>query len=221
MRVLVTGAARGLGLAISRRLAADGAQVALADVDEKEAEAAARDIGDGSVSIGCDVRGGEQVRAAVEKAVHELGGLDALVNNAGIEIGKLLVEHSDEEFARVLDVNVRGVFHGTKYAVPALAANGGGVIVNMASVAGIGGSPLLGAYCASKGAVIRLTEVSAIELREAGIRVCAVCPAFIDTAMVERLVAPFEAVAGQPFDEVVALKQGRMGRPEEVAETVA
>jgi NAD(P)-dependent dehydrogenase (short-subunit alcohol dehydrogenase family) len=91
----------------------------------------------------------------------------------------------------------------------------------MSSVAGTGGAPLLGAYCASKGAVIRMTEVAALELRPAGIRVNAVCPSFIDTKMVERLVAPFEAAVPMPFDDVVAVKQQRLGTAAEVAETAA
>ena len=104
--------------------------------------------------------------------------------------------------------------------MPALAESKGN-IVNMASVAGLGGAPLLGAYCASKAAVLRLTEVGAIELRDAGIRVNAVCPSFIDTEMVDRLVPIFEADLGMPFAEVVTIKQGRLGTAEEVAEMAA
>jgi NAD(P)-dependent dehydrogenase (short-subunit alcohol dehydrogenase family) len=114
-------------------------------------------------------------------------------------------------------VNVHGVFYGIKYSVPALAQTQG-CIINMSSVAGLDGVPLLGAYCASKAAVIRLTQTAAIELREAGIRVNAICPSFIQTEMVDRLVAPFEAATGANFGDLAAQAQGRLGTPEEVAE---
>jgi NAD(P)-dependent dehydrogenase (short-subunit alcohol dehydrogenase family) len=161
------------------------------------------------------------VDRVVERVVAEFGGLDILVNNAGIEIGKPLIEHTESDIDKLFAVNVKGVFFGIKSSVPALIASGGGCIVNMASVAGLGGAPLLGGYCATKGAVLRLTEVAAIELRAHGVRVNAVCPSFIDTAMVARLVDPFTEAVGLPFSDVVALKQQRLGTPEEVAETTA
>lgn len=105
--------------------------------------------------------------------------------------------------------------------MPALAAARGGAIVNLSSVAGTAGGPLLSAYCASKAAVIRFTESAAIELRRAGIRVNAVCPGLIQTDMADRLAAPIEAIAPIAFDELINLKQGRFGTPAEVAETVA
>jgi len=220
-RVFVTGAARGLGAAIAGRLADGGARVVLSDLDEAEVGAVAQAIGGDASGVRCDVTVEEDVRGALGEAAERLGGLDAVVNNAGVEIAAPVVETESEAFRRLLDVNVLGVFHGIKHGTPHLAAAGGGVIVNMASVAGLGGAPLLGAYCASKGAVMRLTEVAAIELREAGIRVCSICPAFVGTAMVERLVAPVEAVTGMKFEDIVAAKQGRMGTVEDVAEGVA
>lgn len=220
-RAVVTGAAAGLGRAIVERFVAQGAKVVVSDVDEAGAKAVADALGDDAISLRCDVTDPAQHEAAVAAATEHFGGLDVYVNNAGVEIGKPLTETSLEEFEQLMKINVSGTFLGIKAAVPALAANGGGAIVNMASVAGIGGAPLLGAYCASKGAVARLTEVAAIELRAAGIRVNAVCPAFIGTAMVDRLVKPFEGATGMPFGDVVKIKQGRLGTAEEVAEMVA
>ncbi|HZD66560.1 MAG TPA: SDR family NAD(P)-dependent oxidoreductase [Acidimicrobiales bacterium] len=219
-RTLVTGAGRGLGFAIARLFAERGARVALADLDETAVEQTAAMVGHDTLALRCDVASPEQVREAVAGTVAGFGGMDVIVNNAGIEIGKPLVETSDEEFAHLMAVNVHGVFHGIKYAVPALAESRG-TIVNMASVAGLDGVPLLGAYCGSKAAVIRLTQTAARELRGVGIRVNAVCPAFIKTEMVERLVTPFEAATDATFDDLVAQAQGRLGTPEEVAETVA
>ncbi|MEA2272968.1 MAG: hypothetical protein QOI98_1676, partial [Solirubrobacteraceae bacterium] len=177
-------------------------------------------IGGDAIGLRCDVTSPDDVQQAIAATVEAFGGLDVLVNNAGIEIGKPIPETGDEEFARLMAINVNGTFFCMKYAIPALAESQGN-IVNMASVAGLGGVPLLGAYCASKGAVIRLTQTAAVELRPAGIRVNAICPSFIATEMVDRLVDPFESATGAKFDDVVALRQGRLGTAEEVAEMTA
>jgi len=219
-RALITGAGRGLGLAIATLFAERGARVALADIDADAVQQAAAGIGGEAISLHCDVTKPDDVQRAIADVVQAFGGLDVMVNNAGIEIGKPLPEISDQEFAQLMAVNVNGVFYGIKYAVPALAQTQG-CISNMSSVAGLDGVPLLGAYCASKAAVIRLTQTAAIELRAAGIRVNAICPSFIQTEMVDRLVAPFEAATGANFDDLAAQAQGRLGTPEEVAEMAA
>ncbi|MEJ7717131.1 MAG: SDR family NAD(P)-dependent oxidoreductase [Thermoleophilaceae bacterium] len=142
------------------------------------------------------------------------------MSNAGVEVAKPLVEHTEEEYDRLMAINVKGVWLGTKLATPALAESGRGAIVNMASVAGIGGAPLLGVYCASKAAVIQLTRVAAVELRDSGIRVNAVCPSFVGGDMVARMVETFDDALPMSFDEAVAAKQARLGTAEEVAEMV-
>lgn len=217
-RALVTGGARGIGRAIAELFVARGAGVVIADIDGDEATATAQEIGAHAVT--CDVTDAGQVAAAVAVTVDTLGGLDILVNNAGIEIVKPLLDQTDEEFRRLIDINLTGVFLGMKHALPALSESKG-TIVNLASVAGINGSPLLGSYCASKAGVIQLTRVAALELRDAGIRVNCVCPAFVDTAMVDRAGVAVEEMLGASFSELVAAKQGRLGTTAEVAETVA
>jgi NAD(P)-dependent dehydrogenase (short-subunit alcohol dehydrogenase family) len=220
-RAIVTGAAQGIGMAIAKRLVAGGAHVALVDRNGDGAKAAAAELGNGCTGITCDVRSTEQVNAAVAEATEAFGGLDLLVNNAGIEIAKLVTELTDDDFNSILDINVVGTFRFTRAAVPALAAAGASSIVNLGSIASVAGGPLLSAYSASKGAVLRFTESAAIELRGAGIRVNAVCPGLADTPMAARLAAPLEALAPIKFEELVAVKQGRLAAPEDVAETVA
>ncbi|WP_354699640.1 Dihydroanticapsin 7-dehydrogenase [Paraconexibacter sp. AEG42_29] len=217
-KALVTGGARGIGRAIAELFIARGASVVIADINGEEAAATAEAIGAHAVT--CDVTDSGQVAAAVAATVDTLGGLDVLVNNAGIEIVKPLLEQTEDEFRRLMDINVTGVFLGMKHALAPLAESKG-TIVNLASVAGINGSPLLGSYCASKAGVIQLTRVAALELRDAGIRVNCVCPAFVDTAMVDRAGVAVEAALGASFADLVAAKQGRLGTVAEVAETAA
>jgi NAD(P)-dependent dehydrogenase (short-subunit alcohol dehydrogenase family) len=206
---------------MAKLFAERGARVAIADIDGAAAEAAAAEVGEGAIALTCDVTDPQDVQAMIAATVEAFGGLDVMVNNAGIEIAHPIPETPDDGFAKLMAINVGGVFYGIKYAVPALVQSGGGVILNMASVAGQAGVPLLGVYSASKAAVIRLSQTAAIELRDFGIRVNAICPSFIKTEMVDRLVEPFEAATGVDFDDLAALAQGRLGTPEEVAEIAA
>jgi NAD(P)-dependent dehydrogenase (short-subunit alcohol dehydrogenase family) len=220
-RTLITGAARGLGLAMATLFVERGARVAIADLDRAEAERAAASLaGGGVIAIACDVTRAADVQGAIAATVEAFGGLDVMINNAGIEIAAPVPETDDDAFDQLFAINVRGVFFGIKYAVPELAKTQG-TIINMASAAGLAGVPLLGAYSASKAAVIRLTQTSAIELRDFGIRVNALCPSFIKTEMVDRLVGPFEAATGVEFGALAQQAQGRLGTPEEVAELAA
>jgi NAD(P)-dependent dehydrogenase (short-subunit alcohol dehydrogenase family) len=163
-RALVTGAARGIGLAIASRLASGGARVAVIDQDEAGAVDAAAKIGDGAIGSRCDVRSTADVNTAVATAISRLGGLDIRVNNAGIEVASPLLETSASDMMSLFDVNVFGVWRCTRAAVKALTDRRG-AIVNIASAVGFGNAPLLGAYSGTEAAVLRLTESLAFELR--------------------------------------------------------
>ncbi len=185
-RALVTGAASGMGRATSELLASEGASVVLADIDFEAASAVADAIvaaGGRGVAVACDVSSSPEVRQAVEKAVHEFGGLDVVVNCAGIIRRANVVETTEEEWDRVMAVNVGSVFLLGKHAVPVMAAGGGGSIINISSGWGLKGGPDASSYCASKGAVVNLTRAMAIDHGPQNIRVNCICPGDTDTPM--------------------------------------
>lgn len=191
--VAITGAAAGIGREAALRFAAEGAAVVLVDLPGDglgETVSMVEAAGGRALGVAGDVTDEAQVRAYVQAAVDTFGGLDALINNAGIE-GRVgpLTELSVDAFDAVLSVNVRGVWLGMKHAAPAIAARGGGAIVNTASVAGLGGTPGIIAYGASKHAVVGMTKTAAMELAPMKIRVNAVCPSPVETRMMRSLEA--------------------------------
>jgi NAD(P)-dependent dehydrogenase (short-subunit alcohol dehydrogenase family) len=218
-RALVTGGARGLGRAIGEAFLAQGAKVMLCDVQDDLVAKTAEEIG--ASSIRCDVSNSSDVQAAIQATVDAFGGIDVLVNNAGIVHNYSLLDHPEEDFDLHMAINQKGVFLGIKYGAPAIIASGGGAIVNISSVAGLGGAPLFGAYAGTKHAVIGLTRTAAVELRDAGVRVNAVCPGLAETQMTVELAPVVEAALGASLLPVVQAMQGRLVRPEEVAEVVS
>ncbi|MEV6670500.1 glucose 1-dehydrogenase [Streptomyces sp. NPDC051162] len=224
--VLVTGAARGQGAEEARLFAAEGARVVLADVLDDEGRAVAAEIGrERAVYVHLDVREEAGWGAAVTAAKDAFGKLDGLVNNAGILRFNELVNTPEEEFLEVFRVNQLGTFLGMRAAIPELVAAGGGTIVNTASYAALAGLPYIASYAATKAAVVAMTRVAALELAAKGIRVNAVCPGGIDTAMTDPARLDPTADAGRSaagaaelYRKVVPM--GRIGQPAEVARTV-
>jgi NAD(P)-dependent dehydrogenase (short-subunit alcohol dehydrogenase family) len=214
---VVTGAGQGLGEAVARAFAAEGATVVVSDLDGKRAERVAATL-PGAAAIPCDVRQPTQVEALVADTVKRFGRLDILVPNAGVATVMPLVQMSYEQWREVLSVNLDGVFLCIRYGAPAMIAGGGGVILNMCSITAQAAIPLIGHYAAAKAGVMSLTQTAATELRAHNIRVNAILPGFIDTDLVKQHKRAFEELLELPdFDAVVAQKQGRYGSAAEVA----
>jgi NAD(P)-dependent dehydrogenase (short-subunit alcohol dehydrogenase family) len=189
---LVTGAGRGIGLATARRFLAEGWRVALLDIDAALAQAAAAGLGapDRVLALSCDVADAAGVAAAIKGAAARFGRLDALVNNAGTAVFKPLLETTPEEWNRVLSVNLTGPFLTTQAATPIMAEGGGGAVVNVTSISGLRASTLRVAYGTSKAALAHLTKQQAVELAGLGIRVNAVAPGPVETAMAKAVHTP-------------------------------
>ena len=213
---LVTGAARGIGLAIATRLAADGARVALLDQDHDAVEAAARAVGPGALALTADVTHASDVDAAVARVEREWGRLDVLVNNAGITGRSFPIwELTDEDWRRVIDVDLTSVFLCCRAAIRVMLRQGRGRIVNIASIAGKEGNPTLVPYSTAKAGVIGLTKALAKEVATRGILVNAVAPAVIGTELLKQMEPSTVEML------ISKIPMGRVGRPEEVAALVA
>ncbi|RAQ94326.1 SDR family oxidoreductase [Thermogemmatispora tikiterensis] len=217
----VTGAASGIGRAAALAFAREGAGVAVADISLEGSQETARLIteeGGQALALKCDVTRSVDVKAALDKTVETFGRLDYAFNNAGIEQATAaLADIPEEEWERVLSVNLRGVFLCMKYEIPLLLQYGGGVIVNTSSGAGVKAFPGGAAYSAAKHGVVGLTKVAALDYARSNIRVNAVCPGIVDTPMRLRVFGD------TPEERARVLAQepiGRMGTPEEIAAAV-
>jgi NAD(P)-dependent dehydrogenase (short-subunit alcohol dehydrogenase family) len=217
---VITGAGSGIGQAMALLFAREGARILAADVNESAAEATAAAIttaGGTAQAFTADVSRPEQVAAMITQAQATYGRIDILCNNAGIGSTTSVVECEPDEWDRVMTINVKSVYLGCKYAVPRMIEQGGGVIINTASVAGMVGLVKRAAYSASKGAVIALTRQVAIEYVEQGIRVNCLCPGTVDSPWVGRLLAGAEDPAAARQALVARQPLGRLGTPEEIA----
>lgn len=208
---LVTGGARGMGASTVRRLVAEGAQVVITDVLDAEGEALAAELGENAVYAHLDVTDEAGWAKVAEFAKEKFGPVTALVNNAGIVLQAPTLETSADDFRKVLDVNVTGVFLGTKAIVPQMIEAGGGAVVNISSAAGIVGMPNLSAYCASKWGVRGMTKAMALDLGHQGVRVNSIHPGAIRTPM----------AAGIEDEHLGHQAIPRVGEPEEIAAAVA
>lgn len=225
---LVTGAGQGIGKAIALAFARNGANIIVNDVNIQKATATAdeiRALGREALAIKADVSNSEEVNSMVKKALEKFGRIDILVNNAGIMVVGPFTQVTEEQWDRAMNVNVKGVFLCSKAVAEQMKKQGGGKIVNLSSTAGKTGNRFYAPYCASKFAVIGLTQVMAQELAEFGINVNAVCPGAVETAMSASELVLLEKLTGVKAEELEKqwIKQtplGRLEQPEDVAKVV-
>ncbi|HEX6756999.1 MAG TPA: SDR family oxidoreductase [Propionibacteriaceae bacterium] len=217
----VTGAASGIGRATVVAFAREGANVVVADIDERGNQDTVRmieDLGRRAFAVKCDVTRSEDVQSALTKTVERFGRLDYAFNNAGAEQQpKPTADVTEEEWDRIITINLRSVFLCLKYEIPLMLQHGGGAIVNTSSGAGIKVFGRGAAYAAAKHGVVGLTKDAALDYASLNIRINAICPGIIDTEMMDR----FTGGTPEERDRVIAQEPiGRMGRPDEIAATV-
>jgi 2-keto-3-deoxy-L-fuconate dehydrogenase len=221
---VVTGGGSGIGAATCRALAEQGARVVVADVNRDTGQGVAYELGDAGSFQATDVTDLASVRAAVQHAVTAFGRLDLLVNNAGIGLVGSVEETNPNDWNKLIAVNMTGVFHGSRAAVEQMLRQQptGGLIVNIASVAGMIGIARRFAYCATKGAVIAMTRQVAVDYVQQGIRCNAICPGTVYSPFVEAYVERFHSDTRDETIKQLHARQpiGRMGKPEEVADLV-
>lgn len=215
---VVTGAASGFGAEIARLFAREGARVVVADLNQEGAETVAGEIGEAARAVRADVTVREDVRAMLSAATDAFGGLDILVNNAGFtHVNQPMLDVDEATYDKVYDVNVKSIYLAALEAVPIWRAHNGGVMINIASTAGLRPRPGLTWYNGSKAAAIAVSKSMAVELAPDGIRVNAICPVIGETAMLER----FMGVPDTPENRkkfLATIPLGRMSRPNDVAQ---
>ncbi|HZA46409.1 MAG TPA: glucose 1-dehydrogenase [Rubrobacter sp.] len=223
-RAIVTGAGSGIGRAIAIRLLGEGARVALADLDRDAAEGVATEIdetGGETLVVKTDVTRAGDVETLIRDVVQGWGGLDVMVNNAGVGVAGTTPVTDEGDYDFVMDVAVRGTFLGMKYAIPAIADSGGGSVVNISSVAALVGIPDRAVYSAAKGAILAITRAAAIDHVAAGVRVNCIAPGTVDTPWIARITSGYDDPEEARANMQARQPHGRFVTPEEIAAMAA
>lgn len=218
--VVITGGASGIGRAASELFVKEGAKVVIADVNAAEAKAAAEALGPNAAAIATDVSRSQDVKAMVVFALERFGRIDVLANNAGFGFTGTVVSIPEEDWDRLMAVNLKGMFLCAKHVIPVMAAQGGGAIVNTASYTAFVGIDNRAAYVASKGGVVALTRAMALDHVKDNIRVNAVAPGTVHSPYFDRMFAQATDPAAMKAALDARAPMGRMGRPEEIAEAI-
>jgi NAD(P)-dependent dehydrogenase (short-subunit alcohol dehydrogenase family) len=219
---IVTGGGNGIGRATALAFAREGASVAVIDVDDRAGQSVVEELPTRGLFIHADVTRSDEVQRAIAEVATQLGGIDVLHNNAGIQHYGDAVETTEEEWDRVLAINLKSMFLMSKYAIPEMIKRGGGAIVNTASVQSYFNQARVCPYAASKAGILGLTRSMAIDFAKDNIRVTAVCPGSVDTPMLHYAA---ETLVGGDTDNIIRhwgekIVMGRVGKPEEIAEVV-
>lgn len=217
---IVTGGGSGIGRATCLVFAKEGGKVVVADKSHEAALSVAREAGEAAIAIRADVADSQSVRAMLKQTVDHFGRLDVLVNNAGFGFTGTVVDTDEADWNRLMAVNLTGVFLGCKYAIPVMRRQGGGVIVNTASVVATMGIRNRAAYCASKGAVAALTRAMALDHVSDGIRVNCVAPGTVDSPYFDKILAQSDDPDALRSELAARQPMNRMGRPEEIADAI-
>jgi NAD(P)-dependent dehydrogenase (short-subunit alcohol dehydrogenase family) len=220
---LITGGTSGIGKATASLFLREGARIVIVGRNRVRGARVASELdgtGDRAVFVSADVRSAADCRLAVNTTVDRFGRLDILFNNAGVFLADTAVDCTEEDWDLQLDVNLKGTYMMSKYAIPEMIKGGGGAIVNNASGWGLVGGAKAAAYCASKGGVVLLTKAMAIDHARAGIRVNCVCPGDVDTPMLPADARRRELAWHAYLAEAADRPMGRIGRPEEIASVV-
>lgn len=221
---IVTGGTSGIGLETGRQLLSQGAKVALIGSQEEKGKMALQELANYDEGQVCFIQGDigkvSQCQEVVDKAVALFGGIDIVINSAGIYMEKLIGEVTEDEFDNMMNVNIKGTYFMCKYALPHLRQRGGGVIVNLSSDAGINGNSLCTTYCASKGAVTTFTKALSLESIHYGIRANCVCPGDVDTPMLQQQLAGVDNPQEYLRDMSSMYPMGRIGEAHEIANVI-
>ena len=220
-RAVVTGAGSGIGKAIVSRYIAEGARVLVADMNAEAAKQVVDELGNHAQSFVVDVTNAAEVEALMAHAIEVWGGLDILVNNAGVGAAATVPDTSEEDWQRVIDVNLKGTFLGMKYGIPAIKQSGGGSVINISSVGALVGLLDRAAYCAAKGGILSLTRAAALDHVGDGIRINCIAPGTVDTPWIARITASYPDPAAARTTMQARQPHGRFVSPEEIAAMAA